>query len=218
MKTPVLAVLMLLLGHSALIAQGERIKPELRPFVGASIPMGDQRELFANGTVFGAQVAFEFGPRLHLLGSAGWVETHGAYTNLDDQVKIFQWDLGFEMNAMYPLGHGWDLKPFLGFGGGYRHYRYRALTSPASFSLSGPSSVFPGTEITPTMTPDTWERVHKSTAVSYAALGTEFQIGYTALRLEARGNLFVYRSPIPVQDLKTRTDIGLTFGIAYHFH
>jgi hypothetical protein len=47
-------------------------------------------------------------------------------------------------------------------------------------------------------------------------VGTEFQIARTALRLEARDNVFRYRSPISGVSSKTRNDVGLSFGVAYH--
>ena len=51
----------------------------------------------------------------------------------------------------------------------------------------------------------------------YGALGTEFQVGRSAIRLEARDNVFCYKSPVAGVDSKTRTDIALALGLAYHF-
>ncbi len=56
----------------------------------------------------------------------------------------------------------------------------------------------------------------KTCFAGYGALGTEFQIARTALRLEARDNVFCYRSPVPGVSSKTRNDIGLSLGVAYH--
>jgi hypothetical protein len=54
-------------------------------------------------------------------------------------------------------------------------------------------------------------------AVGYGTLGMEFQLARTAIRLESRGNIFNFESPIPGIDNKTRKDVGLTLGLAYHF-
>jgi hypothetical protein len=56
----------------------------------------------------------------------------------------------------------------------------------------------------------------RTSFAGYGALGTEFQIARTALRLEARDNVIRYRSPVPGVSAKTRNDVGLSLGVAYH--
>ena len=48
------------------------------------------------------------------------------------------------------------------------------------------------------------------------ATRAEFQLARTALRIEARDNVFCYKSPIAGVSSQTRSDIGLAFGVAYH--
>jgi hypothetical protein len=53
--------------------------------------------------------------------------------------------------------------------------------------------------------------------VGYGAIGTELQLGNSALRAEARDNVFCYKSPIRGMGSSTRNDVGVMLGIAYHF-
>ena len=137
--------------------------------------------------MFGVQAELEVRPTLHLLGSFGWAPAQNKYQVADDDVNILQYDAGVEFDLVRPMGGGWQFKPFLGMGAGARTYLY-------------------GDD----------ELSNKTCFAGYGALGTEFQIGRTALRLEGRDNVFCYRSPIG-GDSKTRNDVGVAFGVAYHF-
>jgi hypothetical protein len=79
------------------------------------------------------------------------------------------------------------MRPFVGVGGGARTYLYQ------------------GTGLS-----------DRTCTAGYAALGTEFQLGATALRLEARNNLFCYKSPFAGLSSVTRNDVSLSLGLAYH--
>jgi hypothetical protein len=115
------------------------------------------------------------------------VPAQDKYAVAQDNVNIFQYNLGVELGFVQPLGASWEVRPFVGAGVGGRMYAYQATT------LS-----------------------NKTCAAGYGALGTEFQLARTALRLEARDNVFCFRSPIAGVSSKTRNDIGLAFGVAYH--
>jgi hypothetical protein len=160
---------------------------ELRPFGGASIPTGTQRDLFKDAALFGLSGAVELTPTFHLLGSFSWADAKNKYAVSNTNVDIFQYDAGMELGLVQSLGAGWDLKPFIGAGAGARTYRF------SSDQLS-----------------------NKTCALAYGAAGSEFQITNIALRLEARDNVFCYRSPVVGEKSKTRNDLGLSFGIAYH--
>jgi hypothetical protein len=101
-------------------------------------------------------------------------------------VNVFLYDIGLEFDMVQSLGGKWELKPFLGFGGGARTYDYAGLPT-------------------------------KTCAQTYASVGTEFQIAPWALRIEGRDNVFCYKSPVAGVKSETRTDFGLSLGIAYHF-
>ena len=169
-------------------AQDTKPTPEIRPFLGMYIPTGDQRDLFENAAMFGVQAAMEVRPTFHLLGTFGWIPGQAKYSGFDDDVQIFQYDIGLELNMVRQVGDSWLFKPFIGVGGGARSYFY------ASDNLQD-----------------------RTCAAGYGALGAEMQLGRAAFRLEGRDNLYCYRSPLPNVDSRTRNDVGLSFGIAYHF-
>jgi hypothetical protein len=187
MKRTLFAAALMLAGVTATAAQSPPLKPEFRPFSGANIPTGPQRDLFSDAVMIGAQLALEMKPSFHVLGTFGWVASQATYNVSNDMVNIFTYDLGVEFGFVEPLGEDWEFKPFVGIGAGARTY------------------VFGGG------LPD------QTCASGYAALGTEFQFAPWALRLEARDNLFCYKSPLEGVESETRNDIGLTLGLAYHF-
>jgi len=188
MKRGVILVVALFAGASALTAQGTRIKPEIRPFAGALIPTGDQRSLFLDAPMAGVSAALEVKPSLHVLATFGWVAAQNKYPVAQDNVNIYQYSVGAELGVVKPLGGSWELRPFAGIGFGGRTYAFQGLGLTDKTCFAG-----------------------------YGAVGTEFQIARTALRLEARDNVFCYRSPVPGVSSKTRNDVGLSLGIAYHF-
>jgi hypothetical protein len=178
----------LVVGAFAGPARAQLGTPELRPFVGAYIPTGAQRDLFNDATLFGIQGALELKPTFHLLGTFSWAPVHNKYTGFDENVSIFAYDVGTELGTSRSLGSGWEFKPFVGLGVGARSYVFKA---------SGLSD--------------------QTCGAAYGALGSEFQLDKVALRFEARDNVFCYRSPTAAVTSKTRNDIGLALGFAYHF-
>lgn len=183
----VIAVLVALAAATVLSAQQPAKIPEIRPFVGMSIPTGDQADLFENAAMFGVQGAFEMKPNFHLLGTFGWVPGQAKYTGADKDVQIYQYDVGLEYGLVRMLG-SWEFKPYFGLGAGARTYQYAD---------------------------DLLE--NQTCASGYGALGAELQMGRAALRLEGRDNVFCFRSPVPGVESKTRNDVGLSLGLAYHF-
>jgi hypothetical protein len=178
---------LLLAGAMTLPAQTPMPRPEIRPFVGAYVPTGTQRELFKDATLFGVQGALELKPTVHMLGTFSWVPGHDKYPGFDENVSIFAYDVGAEFGLVRPLNEGWEFKPFIGFGAGARTYAYKADGLP-----------------------------NRTCAAGYGALGSEFQLKQVALRLEARDNVYCFKSPISGVQSKTRNDVGLVFGLAYH--
>ncbi len=176
-----------LVGATALSAQGTKIKPEIRPFAGALIPTGDQRNLFLDAPMAGVSAAVELKPSVHVLATFGWVAAQNKYPVAQDNVNIYQYSVGAELGFVTPLGGRWELRPFAGLGFGGRTYAFQGIGLKDQTGFAG-----------------------------YGAVGTEFQIARTALRLEARHNVFNYPSPVPGVGSKTRNDIGLSLGVAYH--
>lgn len=188
MRRTMYAVAALLATGTALPGQAPPILTELRPFVGLSIPTGDQREVYGNEPVIGFQAAVELNPTLHLIGSLGAVLSDARYDVAESEVNIIQYDLGVELGAMRPMRRGWEFRPFFGFGAGGRTYAYTASSLRDGTWLSG-----------------------------YGALGSEFKLGRTGVRLEIRDNLFGYRSPLRNARSKMRNDVDVMLGLAYHF-
>lgn len=187
MNKTTLAVAGLCLLASALPGQAARVKPEIRPFAGAVIPTGQQRKQFMDAPLFGLSAAVELQPQIHVLGTFAWVPAQDKYGFSQNNVNVFQYTVGAELGFVQPLAGRWELRPFAGVGVGGRTYAFQAAGLNDRTSFTG-----------------------------YAALGTEFQIARTALRLEARDNVTYYRSPVSGISSETRNDVGLALGIAYH--
>ena len=161
---------------------------EIRPFVGAYVPTGAQREVMEDAPMLGAQLAYQLAPTLHVLGSLGWVLGTDKFRVADDAVQIFQYDVGVEYGIFRTMKSGWDLKPYLGLGAGGRTYAYSDDALATGTCLAG-----------------------------YGALGTEYQWGFTAIRAEVRDYVHCFKSPIAGVGSKTRNDLGFSLGVALHF-
>lgn len=186
MKKLVVAVATLCLVATALPAQTSKVKPEIRPFAGAMIPTGELRNLFLDAPMFGVSTAVELKPTVHVLATFAWVPAQNKYGVAQNNVNVFQYTVGAELGFVTPLAGNWELRPFAGLGVGARTYAFQGGLKD------------------------------RTCFAGYGALGTEFQIARTALRLEARDNVFCYRSPISGVSSKTRNDVGLSLGVAYH--
>lgn len=187
MKRTLLATTMLVALVAALPAQASKQRPEIRPFAGALISMGAQRDVFDNAGLFGVETALELNPGFHLVGTLAWAPMNAKYNVPDDAANLIQYDAGVEVGFVRRLAEDWDLKPFIGGGVGGRTYTFAAKALRDRTCLAG-----------------------------YGTVGTEFQVAQLALRVEARDNLFCYQSPLPAGAKATRNDIGLLFGFAYH--
>ncbi len=174
---------------SVAAAQGSTYpKPEIRPFVGAYVPTGNQADMFKSAVVAGAQIAFETNDMISLLGNFGWAPADNKLTGLTDQkTNTFMYDVGMEVATASKLNADWEFKPFFGLGAGARTYSYADATLSSETDFA-----------------------------AYGALGTEFQLGRTALRLEARDYVSNFKEPI-TSKTSTRNDITFNLGFALHF-
>jgi len=129
---------------------------ELRPYVGAYIPTGDQRDILKDAVLVGGQASYRLLPQLAITGTVGWAPSK--VTPGDETVDLWQYDLGAELRA--PAWQTWgtlDFTPFIGLGGGGRTYNYRDLDVDAKTNIAG-----------------------------YGVLGGEVGFGRLGVRLEAR--------------------------------
>jgi hypothetical protein len=161
--------------------------PEIRPVVGAYVPLANQADNFKSAVLVGGQLAFEMSNNFHILGSFGWVPQTVKFTGLStDGADIYQYDAGVEFNLVRHLNARWYWRPFAGLGAGGRTYHYAAAGVGSRTCTAG-----------------------------YGTLGSEFQRGIYALRFEARDNVSCFESPIAGLK-KTNNDLTFSIGLAYH--
>jgi hypothetical protein len=170
-----------------LAAQDDLFTAELRPFVGAFVPIGKQGDDFRSATMLGGQAAIELSRYAHFVTSVSWTYGHARFSGLaDDLTFIWQYDAGAEFNLIGELTTDWVWRPFVGIGGGGRTYDYRAKGVDTRTCTAG-----------------------------YGAVGSELERGNIAVRFEARDYVTCFESPLTGRK-STRTDLGLTLGFAYH--
>ena len=163
---------------------------EVRPYAGAYIPTGDQRDLLKDAVIVGAQASYRVLPQLAVTGTFGWSPSKDRITDGDQTLDLYQYDLGAEARApsWFASSTGaWDLTPFAGLGVGGRTYDYRDLDVDSKTNVAG-----------------------------YGALGGEFGFGRTGLRLEARDYVSQFK-PLTGGDSKTRNDVTLAAGLTLRF-
>ncbi len=185
-QIPVLAILLATV--AAPLGAQEASIAEIRPFVSAYVPAQSQRGMFRDAPMFGVQAALELLPSFHAVSSFAWAPARTGYALGADRVHILQYDVGVTLGLVRPMGDGWELRPFLGAGAGGRSYLYEAATL-----TNRPLS-----------------------SAAYAAAGTEFQLGHTALRLEMRNYIYNFEPPFPDQEPVLRNDFTFSLGMAFH--
>jgi hypothetical protein len=162
---------------------------EVRPFVGAYLPTGDQRDLLKDAVLVGAQASWRVIPAFAVTGSFGWAPSKDRITAGDQKLDVFQYDVGGELRAasLYTAGV-WDFTPFVGLGVGGRTYSYRDLNVDSKTNVDG-----------------------------YASLGGDVGFGPLALRVEGRDYVSQFKPLTGNGDSKTRNDVGVALGLSYRF-
>jgi len=161
---------------------------EVRPFIGANVPTGTQRDFMKDAPMFGLQAGVEMRPSFHFVATGAWIAGKDKYAFTQDKVNVLQYTAGIELGRPMGMGETWEFRPFIGVGAGARTFLYQAT-----------------------------ELGDKTCAAAYGAIGGEFQVGRTALRAEARDYLYCYRDPMGVAESLTRNDLNFAIGLAYHF-
>src|SRR4026207_1479714 len=72
---------------------------ELRPYVGAYIPTGDQRDFLQDAVLVGGEASCRLTPNLPLPGPLGWSPSKDQITAGDQNIDLWQYDLGAELRA-----------------------------------------------------------------------------------------------------------------------
>jgi hypothetical protein len=162
---------------------------ELRPFVGAYIPTGDQRDLLKDAVLVGGQASWRAIPLLALTGTFAWSPSKDRLTPGNQTLDIYQYDVGAELRTPSGYNAGFaELAPFVGLGLGGRTYSYRDLDVGSKTNLDG-----------------------------YGAVGGDIGLGPIAFRIEGRDYVSQFKPLTGSGSTKTRNDIGVTAGIAYRF-
>ncbi len=112
----------MLLVASATVAQARAMVPELRPIVGAFIPIKEEKADLGSSMLFGVQSAMEIGHQVHLVGTFAWSPSEMRPTS--DKVNIYQYDGGIEGFSTIDLNDRWTLHPFGGVGFGGRTFDF----------------------------------------------------------------------------------------------
>jgi hypothetical protein len=165
---------------------------EVRPYVGAIVPTGAQRDLLKDAVLVGAQAAYGLTPNVALLGTFGWAPTKDQ-TFASEKVDLFQYEVGVEgrlpnVTAALPF----TTRPYASLGVGGRTYDYR--------DLAGAGAV--------------------TNFLGFGAVGVDLaqRAGPIGLRLEARDNLTAFKGLRgELSERTARNDVQLTAGLTFAF-
>ena len=162
---------------------------EVRPYAGAYIPTGDQRDLLEDAVLVGAQASYRILPQLAITGTFGWSPSKDRVSVGNQKLDLYQYDIGAELRAPSWFTSGaWDFTPFAGLGVGGRTYDYRDLDDVDA----------------------------KTNVAGFGVLGGELGFGRTGLRIEARDYVSQFK-PFTGGDSKTRNDVTVAAGLTLRF-
>jgi hypothetical protein len=161
--------------------------PEIRPFVGAYIPTGAQRDELKTAVLGGAQFGYEYREMMHFVGTVAWSPGKENVTADHEKVNVYTYDAGIELFMKQDMANGWQMRPFLGLGGGARTY------DPATRGIK--TKTYPD---------------------GYGAIGAEFQLRQIALRIEGRDYISQFKGIAGDEKSVTRNNMMVVAALAWH--
>ena len=189
LRAPVAVIVATLVLSADSASAQDATRFEIRPFVGAFIPIGAQRDLLDDAVLTGAGLSWQPVPALSVTGTFAWSPSKDAVTPNKEKLDIYQYDLGAELRAAsWYRAARWDFTPFVGAGLGARTYDYRNLDASSTTNVAG-----------------------------FAELGGDIGFGPVGIRFAARNYVSRFKPLIGDGDSKTRNDIGLVLGLGYRF-
>jgi Outer membrane protein beta-barrel domain len=111
---------------------------QMRPYAGAFVPVGDQRDVLDDAVLVGMAVSYDVHPNLAVVGSFGWAASRGtAGATKAEDLDVLQYDVGVASQLPIETVSGVTLKPFVGVGVGARTYDYRDLDVDSETDVVG---------------------------------------------------------------------------------
>lgn len=176
-------------GLTSVASAQERTRPfDVEPFVGAYVPTGDQRDLLDDAVTVGLTASYDVHDYVAILGSFSWAPTQVKGLATDEDLDLFQYDVGVEGHYPFALGGGWAVQPFLGLGAGARTYSFRDLDVDAETDFAG-----------------------------YVAAGVGAQRGPLSVRLSARDYVTSFDGLDGSGDDEARNDVSIFAGVGMRF-
>jgi hypothetical protein len=177
-------------------AQAQRQSPsafEVRPFVGALVATGEERDVLESAVLVGGQGSYTLSSNFALVGSFGWSPSEDKTSAARPKLDLYQYDLGIQGKAddLTP-GTVVSTRPYAIVGGGARTYSLRNVDNASA----------------------------QTNPLGYAAVGLDLDQsgGRVGLRLEARDNVTSFKGLRgELADRKARNDLQLVAGLTFGF-
>jgi hypothetical protein len=161
---------------------------ELRPFAGVFVPTGSHGNTLKAGATAGLQGAYNFNRYVSAVGTFAYSATEEE-TFLNDDVDVFQYDIGAEAGIDKQLTSSLTLRPFLGLGMGGRAYDYNDRQVESQYNVAG-----------------------------YGAGGAELRMGRYGWRIEVRDYVTGFKGLSGELDSRrTRNDLSISSGFTVRF-
>jgi hypothetical protein len=180
---------------------------QLLPQIGAFVPTGNQGHMFSDAVMVGGQAMWALSPTWALTAGYQWSPSRDRtttqasnklFTGSSMGLNVQQGDIGIEARLRRPGSSGWSAVPYVGVGGGVRHYAYSSAHEVSV--LVGKSGANAGLE--------------------YGAAGLELTnpSDPVGLRLQVRDDVTQFKGTYDqFASSQTQNDVMLSAGLAFRF-